>query len=75
MPPVEQATETQLILTEIAEIKVSVKNIDEAIRGNGEEGLKPRVKNLERRWSFVSKFLWVVMIAVIGVLVKLVFTP
>jgi hypothetical protein len=45
---------------EFAEIKTKLDRLDEAIRGNGEPGLKTRIDRLERSEATRSRLLWLI---------------
>jgi len=69
MPPVETSTETQMILTEIAELKTDIKTIDTAIRGNGKDGIMVDIACLKQFRKFVC---WIGASLFTGVLLVLV---
>ena len=50
----------QVCKQEFAEIKGKLDRLDEAIRGNGELGLKTRIDRLERSEAIRSKLLWLI---------------
>jgi len=57
---------------EFAEIKAKLDRLDEAIRGNGEVGLKTRIDRLERSDLIRSKLLWLITASAITGAVSLV---
>ena len=50
----------QVCKAEFAEIKDKLDRLDEAIRGNGELGLKTRIDRLERSEATRSRLLWLI---------------
>ena len=50
----------QVCKQEFAEIKGKLDRLDEAIRGNGDLGLKTRIDRLERSEAIRSKLLWLI---------------
>ena len=82
MPPVETSTETQLILSEIADVKAiatenrdDIKRIDGYIRGNGNGGLwveMAQFKQFRRAvcWIGCSLFTGVLVVLIVHLLLK-----
>ncbi len=65
--------ENQWIREEFAEVKTALVRIDEAIRGNGKEGLMIRVAKNEMRHKLLFWITTTIVLAVIGIGAKLIF--
>ena len=50
----------QVCRDEFGQIKDKLDRLDEAIRGNGEPGLKVRIDRLERAEAISSRLLWLI---------------
>jgi len=57
---------------EFAEIKAKLDRLDEAIRGNGELGLKVRLDRLEQAEAIRSKLLWLITASAVTVAISMV---
>lgn len=63
----------QVCKDEFGEIKDKLDRLDEAIRGNGEPGLKVRIDRLERAEAIRSRLLWLIAASTVTGTVSLVF--
>lgn len=57
----------------VDEIHTMVTEIRKRLFGNGEEGLCELTRRQERRWQIISRVLWGVVLAVIGIVTKMLF--
>ncbi|NQU76016.1 MAG: hypothetical protein HQ546_06880 [Planctomycetes bacterium] len=57
---------------EFKAIHEKLNHIDEALRGNGKPGVNIRLDRLERVAAVQARMIWVVLTAVVGLVVQLV---
>ena len=63
----------QVCKDEFGQINDKLDRLDEAIRGNGEPGLKVRIDRLERAEAIRSRLLWLIAASTVTGAVSMVF--
>jgi len=62
--------ERKLLAIQLAEIKVVMLRLDEAVRGNGKPGLILRIDRLERARAVHGKVVWGLAAGALGIMVQ-----